>query len=47
MAFEGSTPQPFVQSKWSSGWRTKNLTGAWEKCPGDPMIPQTAGGIEL
>ncbi len=45
-AFEGSTPQPFHQSKWSSGLaRTMKLTDAWAKHPGNPMLPQTAGGM--
>jgi hypothetical protein len=45
-AYEGSTPKPFDQSKWSSGLaRTKNLTGAWTKCPNNPLIPQTLGGM--
>jgi hypothetical protein len=45
-AFEGSTPGPFAQSKWSSGLaRTKNLIGVWTRCPRNPLIPQTAGGM--
>jgi predicted GH43/DUF377 family glycosyl hydrolase len=45
-AFEGSTPPPFQFSKWSSGLaRTTALTGAWEKCPRNPLIAQTPGGM--
>jgi beta-xylosidase len=45
-AFEGSTPQPFAQSKWSSGLaRSTNLTSVWTRFPGNPMIPQTSGGM--
>jgi predicted RNA binding protein YcfA (HicA-like mRNA interferase family) len=45
-AFEGSTLPPFENAKWSSGLaRTTNLTGPWTKFPGNPMIPQTAIGM--
>jgi predicted GH43/DUF377 family glycosyl hydrolase len=46
LAYEGSTPAPFDKSKWSSGLaRTKDLTGKWTKCPLNPFIPQTPGGM--
>ena len=45
-AFEGSTPQPYTLAKWSSGLaRSTNLLSAWTKCPRNPMIPQTPGGM--
>ena len=45
-AFEGSTPQPYTLAKWSSGLaRSTNLLSAWIKCPRNPMIPQTPGGM--
>jgi hypothetical protein len=45
-AFEGSTPPPFQQARWSSGLaRTTDLTARWEKCPRNPLIPQTPGGM--
>jgi hypothetical protein len=45
-AFEGSTPQPYNLAKWSSGQaRSTNLLSAWTKCPLNPMIPQTPGGM--
>ena len=45
-AFEGSTPQPYDRAKWSSGLaRSTNLLSAWTKCPRNPMIPQTSGGM--
>jgi hypothetical protein len=45
-AFEGSTPSPFAQSKWSSGLaRTTKLTEAWTNFSNNPMIPQTLGGM--
>lgn len=46
LAFEGSTPQPYVLAKWSSGLaRSTNLTSAWTKFPGNQMITQTLGGM--
>jgi hypothetical protein len=46
LAFEGSTPQPYNRSKWSSGLaRSTNLTSGWVKSPGNPMVPQTPGGM--
>jgi hypothetical protein len=46
LAFEGSTPQPFAQSKWSSSLAAStNLTSGWLKLPGKQMIPQTPGGM--
>ena len=45
-AFEGSTAQPFAQSKWSSSLaRSTNLTSGWTKFPGNQIIPQTPGGM--
>ena len=45
-AFEGGTLPPFAFAKWSSGLaRTTNLTDAWTKCPNNPMIPPTPGGM--
>jgi hypothetical protein len=45
-AFEGSTPPPFPQARWSSGLaRTAELTGKWEKTAHNPMIPQTTAGF--
>lgn len=45
-AFEGSTPQPYVPAKWSSGLaRSTNLTSGWTKFSGNPVIPQTPGGM--
>jgi hypothetical protein len=46
MAFEGSTTQPYVLAKWSSGLaRSTNLTSGWVKSSGNPMIPQTPSGM--
>jgi hypothetical protein len=46
MAFEGSTSQPYVQAKWSSGLaRSTNLLTGWTKCPGNPVIPQTTSSF--
>lgn len=46
LAFEGSTPQPYEQAKWSSGLaRSTNLLSGWTKCPANPMIPLTLGGM--
>ena len=45
-AFEGSTRQPYDRAKWSSGLaRSTNLLSGWTKCPRNPMIPQTPGGM--
>lgn len=45
-AFEGSTAQPYTESRWSSGLaRSTNLTSGWVKCPRNPMIPQTPSGM--
>lgn len=45
-AFEGSTPQPYDRAKWSSGLaRSTNLLGGWTKFPGNPILPQTPGGM--
>jgi hypothetical protein len=45
-AFEGSTPPPFTQAKWSSGLaRTTNLTNVWTKFPRNPIVPQTTTGF--
>lgn len=45
-AYEGSTLPPYTLAKWGSGMaRTKSLTGAWEKCPKNPVIPLTPGGM--
>jgi hypothetical protein len=46
LAFEGSTLPPFANAKWSSGLaRSTNLTSGWIKFPGNPIIPQTPGGM--
>jgi hypothetical protein len=46
LAFEGSTPQPYALAKWSSGLaRSANLTSGWVIFLGNPMIPQTPGGM--
>jgi hypothetical protein len=46
LAFEGSTPQPYKNAKWSSGLaRSTKLTSGWVKFPGNPIIPQTSGGM--
>ncbi len=45
-AFEGSTPQPYQQSRWSSGLaRSKDLTSKWTKASINPMIPRTRSGF--
>jgi len=45
-AFEGSTPQPYLSARWSTGLvRSKELTSGWTKCRLNPMLPQTADSM--
>ena len=45
MAYEGSTDQPYVKARWSTGLaRSKDLL-KWTKCSRNPVISQTVSGM--